>query len=54
MTDWYKLESPFVVDQLESSTETGLALPEITKRLTRFGKNELQESGVRTPWKILW
>ncbi len=54
MTDWYKLEANLVVDQLESSTESGLSLPAVNQRQTQFGKNELNERGTRTPWKILW
>lgn len=54
MTDWYKLETNLVIDQLESSTDSGLPQVEVEKRQVRFGKNELKESGARTPWKILW
>lgn len=54
MADWYKLEADQVIVSLDSSIQTGLSQPEVNKRQTRFGKNELKESGKRTPWKILW
>ncbi len=54
MSDWYKLETNLVINQLKSSAETGLSLPTVNKLQTQFGKNELEESGIRPPWKILW
>lgn len=54
MADWYKREAVQIIDELGSSAEKGLSAVEVERRISQFGKNELIDSGIRSPWKILW
>ena len=53
MSDWYKLESEDVVQQLNTSLSAGLNTEEANKRLEQYGLNELVEKGAKSPWLIL-
>src|SRR5690242_760758 len=52
MTDWYKIDPQAAAIELASNPATGLTRLEATRRLSEFGPNELEESGVRSPWLI--
>jgi P-type Ca2+ transporter type 2C len=43
-----------VLEQLGTDQDSGLAPAEAARRLAQAGRNELVESGARSPWKILW
>jgi len=53
MTKWYQIESQAAVKELGSNSATGLSEAEAARRLTEFGRNELIESGIKSPWFIL-
>ncbi|MBE2220073.1 MAG: cation-translocating P-type ATPase [Anaerolineae bacterium] len=53
MSNWYKLESEEVVQQLGTSPSDGLSTEEAKKRLEQYGINELVEKGAKSPWLIL-
>ena len=48
------MEAAEVVRELESDARLGLAPETAAARLQEHGYNELQESGGRGPWAILW
>jgi P-type Ca2+ transporter type 2C len=52
MTKWYQIEPQAVVKELGSNMATGLSETEATRRLSEFGRNELKESGIKSPWLI--
>src|SRR5574340_1200684 len=52
MTKWYQVEPQAAVKELGSSAATGLSKPEAARRLSEFGRNELTESGIKSPWLI--
>ncbi len=52
MTDWYRLSPPEVLEQLGTNPD-GLTSEEAQNRLTQYGPNELAETGVKSPWRIL-
>ncbi len=52
--DWYKLDSGEVVSQLNSDISHGLSSTEAAHRLEQVGPNELEEKGLRSPWRILF
>src|SRR5690348_577743 len=52
MIDWHKLYPQAAAMQLASNPATGLTRFEATRRLSEFGRNELEESGARSPWLI--
>lgn len=54
MSSWFSKEAPLVVQELESSLESGLTSAEVTRRREKYGKNELEDRGTKSPWKILW
>lgn len=54
MTNWYKAETSAVCSALETSPSQGLDRSIAARRLTESGLNELVESGLRSPWSILW
>jgi len=53
MTDWYTKDYEQVLLELESDPNAGLTSAEVSKRLERFGTNELVEKGRKKPWRIL-
>jgi Ca2+-transporting ATPase len=52
MTKWYQIEPQAAVKELGSNSAIGLSETEATRRLSEFGRNELRESGIRSPWLI--
>jgi len=54
MTDWYKRPAIEVLETLKSDLARGLETAETAERLKQYGLNELAESGLRSPWRILW
>ncbi len=53
MNHWHTQSISGVLTALQSS-ERGLTLEQVAKRLQQFGTNELQEQTRRSPWRILW
>jgi P-type Ca2+ transporter type 2C len=54
MIDWYKRPADEVVYALNSHPENGLSTTQAAERLAQSGPNEITESSVRSPWRILW
>ena len=52
MAEWYLKSIEQVVAELGSDLKKGLSSEEVRHRLERFGRNELKEQGVMTPWAI--
>lgn len=53
LSDWYKLDVPEVLKQLQCELEKGLSSEEADRRREEFGKNELRERSSRTVLAIL-
>ncbi len=51
---WHALEGDVVVEQLHSSTETGLSSKEVEERLQKLGPNQLTEAPPTSFWQMLW
>lgn len=51
--DWYKLSVEETKERLDVDLEHGLSSEEAGKRLERFGRNELEERGAVSSWRIL-
>jgi Ca2+-transporting ATPase len=51
---WHTLDIDTAIQTLHSDRDQGLTSTEVAKRLQRYGANELQETGGRTAWQILW
>ncbi len=54
MTDWYKRPASEALETLKSDPVHGLGAAEAADRLKQVGPNEIVESGLRSPWRILW
>ncbi len=52
MAVWHTLERERIFEQLNSSP-SGLDGAEVERRLERYGPNELEERGLRSPWMVL-
>jgi P-type Ca2+ transporter type 2C len=50
---WHSLEVNKALDLLDSNADSGLTSPDIEQRLQKYGTNELEEHGGRSPWQIL-
>lgn len=50
---WHIQTIPAVLQEAESSAETGLSTPQAEIRLAKKGPNELKEKKARSPWKML-
>lgn len=50
---WHTQTIPAVLQEAESSAETGLSTPQAEIRLAKKGPNELKEKKARSPWKML-
>jgi Ca2+-transporting ATPase len=50
---WHSLEVDKALDLLASNADSGLTPQEIQQRLQKYGPNELEEHGGRSPWEIL-
>jgi Ca2+-transporting ATPase len=53
VSEFYKLDKSDVLSELNTSFEQGLTNAEAARRLAEYGPNELVESGVKSPWRIL-
>jgi Ca2+-transporting ATPase len=54
VNSYYRRTAADVLEDLQTSLEQGLTQAEAARRLERYGPNELIESGLKSPWKILW
>jgi len=54
MSDWYQQTAEEVIAALETDPEEGLSSAEAKRRLEKVGLNELEERGIKSPWRILW
>ncbi len=52
MSIWHALSKEDVFEELGSSPK-GLSQVEVDQRVEKYGKNEIQERGLRSPWKVL-
>jgi len=52
MAVWHILERERIYEQLDTSPD-GLDEAEVARRLEQYGPNELEERGLRSPWKVL-
>jgi len=53
-TPWHTFDTPALLARLDVDGADGLAEPEASRRLGRFGRNQLVETGSTSPWRILW
>jgi len=54
VTLWHQTAISDVEHELETSIKSGLADGEVAARQSRYGTNELVDTGGRSPWAILW
>ncbi|MFW9809733.1 MAG: HAD-IC family P-type ATPase, partial [Candidatus Thorarchaeota archaeon] len=54
MTEWYSNDIDYVLKQLDSSMDEGLTSTEAEARLTKFGSNELIETGGISPLRMFF
>ena len=52
--NWHLLSVEDVLSGLAVDPASGLETLEASRRLDRFGPNELIERGLKSPWRILW
>ena len=52
--NWHTIETNHALNELSSSSETGLTSAQVEESRKKFGANELIERGGRTPLQILW
>jgi len=52
--NWHTIETNAALNELASSSETGLTSAQVEESKKKHGANELIERGGRTPWQILW
>ncbi|TAF07801.1 MAG: cation-translocating P-type ATPase [Nostocales cyanobacterium] len=50
---WHSLEVDKALNLLDSNADSGLTSQEVEQRLQKYGTNELEEHGGRSPWEIL-
>jgi len=50
---WHLLSSSDVAQQLTVDPQMGLSADEVTRRLSTYGMNAIQEHRVRSPWRML-
>lgn len=50
---WHTLSVEDTAHKLKTNIQTGLSQDEVTKRITSFGANILQEKARRSPWRML-
>jgi len=53
MAEWYTLPTQSVLVELQSDDQKGLTATEVKNRLSKYGPNELQDRGVKSPFAIL-
>ncbi|GAB4468395.1 MAG: cation-translocating P-type ATPase [Anaerolineae bacterium] len=51
---WHSLEIDEILSRLKADPEKGLSQEEANRRLEQYGPNELVETGLKSPWLILW
>lgn len=54
MIPWYTRQLSDVLTELQTRAEEGLSQAEAQRRLAVYGRNELVERGIKSPWRILW
>jgi len=52
--DWHLRNSTDCLADLGVNSATGLSLADASRRLATHGRNELQDRGGTSPWRILW
>jgi Ca2+-transporting ATPase len=50
---WHSLEIDKALELLDSNADDGLTPSQVEERLLKYGSNELEEHGGRSPWQIL-
>ena len=50
---WHGLEVDKALEILDSDANSGLTSQEVEQRCQKYGLNELEEHGGRSPWQIL-
>jgi Ca2+-transporting ATPase len=53
MAAWHTLDRQRVLEQLNTSAE-GLDQGQVEERLEKYGSNELEERGLRSPWSVFF
>ena len=53
MSDWHRLDTTDVIEQLGTDSAAGLTTAEAARRLEEYGPNELQAAHGVSPWEIL-
>ncbi len=53
-SSWHTLTTSQVVTQTETDAKTGLSQSDASRRLLEHGSNELRETGLKSPWRIVW
>ena len=51
---WHELDFHLVVQLLASDAAKGLAASDATRRLSDYGRNQLEAQGIKRPWQIVW
>lgn len=54
MENWFQIEAPEVVSQLDTDKQNGLSQSEAEARFNKYGPNELVDRGTKSPLLILW
>ena len=54
MNAWHTTDVLETLDALGVDQATGLSHDQVRERATRYGRNEITETGVKSPWRILW
>lgn len=54
LTEFYKLSVSEALEALGTNSETGLTHRDAARRFKEIGPNELEERGIKSPWRILW
>ncbi|MCB0103608.1 MAG: cation-translocating P-type ATPase [Anaerolineales bacterium] len=52
--NWHTIETNAALNELASSSETGLTSAQVEENKKKHSLNELIDRGGRTPWQILW
>ena len=54
MAEWYQLSVAEVLAKVDTDARQGLSQAEVSRRLEKYGRNELVERSLKSPWAILW
>ncbi len=54
MNRWFTKTVEEVLQETGSDRTQGLTSQEVVRRQDRYGLNELEDRGTKSPWKILW